>query len=290
VVGQRHLYGHTATPYDEDSASKAIGSRSTWSTRIYDTMPVKDHVDDLKIDIVAFEARFNDGYRYLDRCGECLVQIQHHDRAWVVQGVNPQAGHLKNDARSALLTISPGALILQRLNMPIQHRGADAIVEQLAAEAEAVYEIIMDTLNINETTRVGARFRFLAEAETLEQADRFLMRGVQSDLLARVQEVTGSSIRDAALVYVVEDLESGHRRRVEIASQILQKPGEPPYAGFPDPSQKAGVSIDIDTFTRPRIGHFERFSMFSQNTFIRSSRIATEMFIWFRELQAGRTR
>ena len=96
--------------------------------------------------------------------------------------------------------------------------GSDKFVETLAEEAEANYQIVTDALKVTDTTRIGARFRFLAEADSLEDADRFLRQRMISPLSDAVEAATQSKLRDASVVYVVEDLESGRRKRVEISS------------------------------------------------------------------------
>ena len=248
-------------------------------------MAVRAYSEKLKIEILAFEVRFMDGYRYLDRCGETIVQIRKHDDAWLPYTPNPQGGVLKNEKKNLGLTMSTlGMAIHHVANTPIAFQGAEAIVEGLGREAEAVYEIATSALNVSETTRVGFRCRFLAEADSLEEADRFVSRGMVSPILERVEQATHSTLRDSAVVYVVEDLESGERRRVEIASSLTQRPGEAPPTGFGQESRQAFVAVDIDTFTRPALGHFERSNIYIQKTYLRSAMIAKEIFEWLRLL------
>jgi len=255
-----------------------------------DSMAVRAYPEKMKIDILAFEARYKDGYRYLDRCGETLVQIQRHDRSWVVLGVNPQSGQLRNEDLNMLLTITHAGVILQLLKSPIEMTGAEKVVQTFAHEAEAVYEITTGALNVTDTTRVGARFRFLAEADSLEEADRFLRRGMASTLLDKVEEATQSKLRDGSVVYFVEDLESGRRKRLEISSQVHQKPGESPYTGIDPESHTGFVAVDIDTFTRPETGHYQRSNMFIQESYLSARTSGLEIFEWFRRLPAVKPR
>ena len=136
---------------------------------------------------------------------------------------------------------------------------------------------------MDDTTRIGARFRFLAEADTLEDADRFLRQPMISDLSGAVEAATKSKMRNASAVYVVEDLESGRRKRVEISSVLQHKPSDTPYTGL-DPESRSGfVSVDIDTFTRPDKGHYPRSNMFIQESYQAAQDSAVEILKWFRQ-------
>ena len=44
-----------------------------------------------------FSARFAQGYRYLDRCGEAMVRLERNlDKGWVTGDINPTAGNMRN--------------------------------------------------------------------------------------------------------------------------------------------------------------------------------------------------
>jgi hypothetical protein len=254
------------------------------------TMAVRANRDKMKVDTLAFEARYQDGFRYLDHCGEALVQIQRRSRLWVVNNVGTHSGQLRNEELNLLLTFNHVGLGIQVLKSPIEMVGSDKLVEILGQEAEATYQIITDTLKLTDTTRVGARFRFLAEADSLEDADRFLRQGMTSPLSEAVEAATGSKFRDASVSCVVEDLESGRRKRIEIVSVLQQKPTDSQYTGFDPESRAAFVAIDIDTFTRPGTGHYPRSSMFIQESYIGAQSAAMEILEWFRRPQSVKRR
>lgn len=245
-------------------------------------MAVHAYVERMKLGTLAFEARFKDGYRYLDRCGESIVQIQSHNSSWLPSSVNPMAGALRNEEKNIQLVMNTQGLAFNFYKFPINLNGIETFVQSYALEAEAVYHIVVRALKVTETTRVGARFRFQAEADTLEEADRFVCNGVRSPLLDQIETSSRSRLRDAGVVYVVEDPESGYRRRVEIVSQVSQKMGEAPPTGLDREEGTGAVVIDIDTFTRPEQGHFENAGMFIQESFNRSRIIGMETFEWLR--------
>lgn len=251
-------------------------------------MAVHTYVDRIKLGTLAFEARFKDGYRYLDRCGEAIVQIQSHNPFWLPQGANPMAGNLRNEDLNMILSLNIIGLSMNLSKSPVDPDGTT--VERYAGEAEALYEIVIKALGVTQTTRVGARFRFLAEADTLEEADRFVCNGARSPLVDHIEQCTNSRLIDAGVAYLVEDPESGYRRRVEVVSHVPQKAGEPPFTGLDREGRTGAVAIDIDTFTRPGRGHFERASLFIQDCFSRSQSICRETFEWLRQRQPAKSR
>lgn len=252
-------------------------------------MAVHSHVERMKIETLAFETRFRDGYRYLDHCGETIVRIRSRNPCWAVTSVNVVGGQLRNDDLNMALNLSSFSMSVNLLKPPIDVHGVEPKVEAYAKEAEAIYEIVTRALRVTETTRVGARFRFVAPADTLEEADRFICRGMDSPLLEKLKESTRSELRDAAVAFVLADQESGHRRRIEIVSQTSQKPGDDPYTGLDGELRTGSVVVDIDTFTRPERGHLERSSLFIQKSYLRAGVIAMELFEWLR-LQQPTTR
>lgn len=247
-------------------------------------MTVHAHEEKIRLTIAAFEARYENGYRYLDHCGETIVRIRQLDRRWILgtTAQNMPAGTaMANQDRG--LTLGFGS---ERLNIGVQGEcplsGGEKKVEELGVQGEALYELIMGCIKAPETTRIGIRYRFTAPADSLEDADQFVSRGAKSPMLDAVLKATHSDLRDAALYFVVEDRATGHRRRIAMESQVMQKAGEPPFTGLGTEGD-AAVSVDIDTFTRPESGHFQKCNFFIQNSYTRSRTIALELFQWLKQ-------
>src|SRR5262249_15282702 len=131
------------------------------------------------------------------------------------------------------------------------------------------------------TTRVGARFLFLAPADSLEEADRFVQRGASSPLLDALSEKAKAQPVDAQVVCVLDDADSGYRRRIQLSSVVIeQKPEDPPYLGLPGDPGSGGVAVDIDTYTRPEEEHFAKVSLFVQESYLKSRALAADIFRW----------
>lgn len=247
-------------------------------------MTVHSHEEKLELTVMAFEARYENGYRYLDHCGEAIIRIRHHDRSWVL-GTIVRDMPIATAMRSEKLGLGLG-FSSDKFHISVQNSftltDGEKKVQLLGTEAEALYELITESIRAPETVRIGVRYRFTAPADSLEEADRFMSRGAKSPLLDVVLKSTRSQLRDSAMFYVVEDHESGYRRRVAIESQVTLNPGDPAYTGL-GTTGKAAVCIDIDTFTRPESGHFQKTNLFIQNNYMRSRAIAMELFQWLKQ-------
>ncbi len=232
---------------------------------------------------MAFEVRYSEGYRYLDHCGETLNRIRRHDRSWIVNAVNPGAGQMLNDRKNLLLVFSNERINVGLSNPPIPLNEAAKFCEKFGAECESLYSIIVNTIGVTETTRVGFRVVLSAESDTLEESDRFVSKGARSPFLDKLKEISQSELRDASMAYALEDVQHGTRRRITVSSQAVVKPEDVPDTGLGSHAGTGSVLIDIDTFTRPESGHFPSSNMFIQNNMIRSRSIALETLQWLRQ-------
>ena len=105
-------------------------------------MTIRASRENLKIDVVAFEARYKDGYRYLDHCGETIVQVQHRNPQWVVNNATSHSGQLRNDDLNMSLIFGTTGAAFSISKTPIEMKDAGSVVEKFAREAEAIYQII----------------------------------------------------------------------------------------------------------------------------------------------------
>ena len=232
--------------------------------------------------MVAFEARYEDGYRYLDRCGEILVRVRQHSSAWVMNIVTPNVSQLQNAKNKFNMSFG-----YERLNVDIPNGvdlgNAEQVIEEFGRESEVIYGIVMPLIGVADTTRIGVRIRFSAPADNLEEADRFVARGAKSPLLTAVEHATGSNLRDARIAYILEDPNTGVHYRIEIISQLTPAAGEKLPTGLPGDTGTGAVCIDIDTYTRPSSGHFEKVGVHIQTSYLRSWTIAQEILLWLRQ-------
>jgi len=246
-------------------------------------MAVHAYIEKIMLTAMAFEARYDDGLRYIDHCGETISRIRKYDKSWVFIGANANTGTMLNKPSELALSFGIDRLNVARQEPAMLENGEEK-AEVLGRQCESLYEIIVQGIRVPETSRVGIRYRFTAPSDTLEEADRFVNRGVKSPLLETVLKSTKSAIRDSAVSYVVEELESGYRRRIVIETQVTVPAGAPVHTGL-EKTGDAAVSIDIDTFTRPESGNFQKSNLFIQNNYNRSRLIALDIFNWLRQQQ-----
>ncbi len=248
-------------------------------------MTVHARESTLRLIAMIFEARYDEGYRYLDRSGEIIVRIRRHKPAWVVAGLAQQFVQMQLAQHKLVLNIGTEKLDLS-VSEPLDLAEAEKRTRVLGQEAEDVYQTVVEVLSSPNTTRVGVRFGFLAPADSLEDADRFVAKTVKSPLLDAVLNATKGELWDAMTAYQVYNPDSKLRHKLQLLSAIVQqKPGEGPYMGFPGDPGTGGVVVDIDSYTRPEKGHFAKPSVFIQEAYLRSRRTAIDLFNWLLEHQ-----
>lgn len=250
-------------------------------------MPVKSGQDDIKLLNVAFEARYSEGFRVLDHGGKTLVALQKSHPLWTVRnaGAVSKLQHqdlpftAKFDAQSFAITVS-GA----NWESP-QASGSQKVVEQLASEAEVLYELIVGELSVPDTTRVGVLFTFGAPSDSAEASDRFVCKSLQGEFVSELETMTSSQFIDSECKFTLED-EFGYRRHFRIFS-LAQQPSQfsPIRHGFPDPDVAGFVAFELDTFTRPPSGHFANVRRFINDQFAKSSSYSRKWFESARQKQ-----
>ncbi|HJT76145.1 MAG TPA: hypothetical protein VJ739_02995 [Gemmataceae bacterium] len=243
-------------------------------------MAVHTQEGSLKVLAMIFEARYDEGYRFLDHAGELLVRIKRHRPSWAVLSLAQKTVSLVHQELHLLANIG-----VEKIDVSVTERlgllQADKQARILGDAAEEFYNLALEVLKIPRTTRVGTRFAFLAPSDSLEEADRFMRRAASSPMLDAVVEQTKSEAREGQFVYVLDDLQSGHRRRVTLLSAVIeQKPEDPPFVGLPGDSGSGGVAVDLDTYTRPEEAHFAKVSMFVQENYGKSRSQARGLFTW----------
>jgi hypothetical protein len=247
-------------------------------------MSVQTHPASLKVLRIVFEARYDEGYRYLDRCGETVVRIRKHSSAWLVGPVNPQGGVISNNAESLTLNMGNESMLVATTE-EFEYEKAEKKVDVLAREAEALYGIIVETLSVPNTTRVGLRSQFFAPADSLEEANRFMSKAAASPLSEALRDETRMDVRNASMVYVLEDPKTGLRRRVDVSAVARLLAGAPPITGLASDQGSGGVVVDIDTLTRPERGHLPKAGFFITNNYLRERSLAAYVFRWLLEHQ-----
>lgn len=248
-------------------------------------MAVNIHSAALRVVAVHFEARYDEGYRYLDRCGETLVRVMKRSPSWLVGGANPTRANLTNHELKLAMSFSHESLVVgftDELDLTV----VSERVERLSQEAEAFYRIVIETLKVPNTTRVGLRCQLIAPADSLEEAAQFMTRGFASPFRDALVQHTRLEPRNATMLYVLEDAESGLRRKIEVSSGARVLSGTPALTGLATDKGSGVVLADVDTFTRPDTGHLPRVDLFVIENYAAGSEMATYALEWLRQHQS----
>ena len=238
--------------------------------------------DNPLVSMITCEMRFDDAYRYLDRCGNTISRIRNFDKQWVSTEPNPQTSALVHPGFG--LSMSLGT---ERMNVSknedtwVKLGKARDVVENLADQVEPLYEIVTETIDIPNTTRIGVRFVFIAPTNSLEDSERALVMMPQSPLSDFILRMRNADLFGVSTRYRIEEPDTGYRRSINIFPVSRLKVGMQRPMGFSDDvASETGVSIDIDTYTRPASGHFQDTAMYIKKSFNSSYDIAFKIFEW----------
>src|SRR5712691_1580952 len=72
---------------------------------------------------IHFTLRFVQGYRYLDRCGECMVRLENNlAEGWIPHESTRTSGTLRNDTLGMIAQFNSDALSVQQMEfMSFEH-------------------------------------------------------------------------------------------------------------------------------------------------------------------------
>jgi hypothetical protein len=247
-------------------------------------MPVHTEDNNFKVLAMIFEARYDEGFRFLDHAGELLVKMRKIDPSWTVALVTPTVVRLVNQEQR--LTLNVGTEKIDVSTEKLSLSDADKKARPLGEATERFYHLSLDVLKLPRTLRVGSRFLFLAPSDSLEEADRFMWRSTVSPLSEAVLELTKSRATESQITYVVDDNDSGNRRRITLGSVILeQKPEDAPFLGLPGDRGSGGIVVDIDVYCRPEESHLAKASLFVQDSYLKARSQASAILTWMRGRQ-----
>ena len=103
-------------------------------------MGVQIHEKGLKVIAMIFEARYEEGFRYLDHAGELLVRIKKQDPSWAVTAVGQQLARLTHSRHKLALNIGTEKLdvsVTEQLDLT----QAEQQTRAMGDSAEAVLEL-----------------------------------------------------------------------------------------------------------------------------------------------------
>jgi len=157
---------------------------------------------------IVFELRFASGHRYLDRCGETLIEIEERLPDWVPQEISPSRGSLANLSKNIVFNFNSYKLDSGQ----DEPKGTEYFREQTAL----LTDIVCKTLSLSRFIRIGVRLYFLFPAESMDSAEEMVRQSRFVDISAKLRDTCGSKVRAQKHVVIFESGNEG--RRIEIGA------------------------------------------------------------------------
>lgn len=240
-------------------------------------MAIQINQEKIRIHRIVFQARYTEGFRFLNRSGELLLRIRSERPEWQFQADFGQI-MLNHKAERLNARISVDDVNVS-FGQPIDLKEGQKKVETFAQAADWLYETVVDAILSPRTIRVGIYFQFIAPADSIEECDRLTWKVLESPLQKWVTTATNCKPVEAVGVYFVEDAETGIRRSIHLSSSVFdQPPGAQPPMGFDDVAGNGCLSLESDTYARPNEGHYPKIRMFVQEQYALAKKAALEIF------------
>jgi hypothetical protein len=124
---------------------------------------------------LVFEARYNYGYNYLDRCGKILNRIAREHGEWVPSSqVSPQNAPLYSMKNECKFVFGPVAV-----NFSINRTNSDTIildeeVHDFAIQCEEMTAVVVDELELKDFSRIGFRAWYYFPFDSKIESDAWL--------------------------------------------------------------------------------------------------------------------
>ena len=166
---------------------------------------------DLILHRIVFEARYLQGYRYLDRCGETMVDIESSNPDWKLNNVNVNSGQMVNVNENITLSFNIDKLDLSKNNVE------DKNVTPFLTHSVALTKIISKNLGIERFSRYGLRYWLLLPVKSATEGRKILSKCKTFSVNKEIEEIFKSKIKDAGAVIVLEDKNYGHRISISMA-------------------------------------------------------------------------
>jgi len=165
---------------------------------------------------IVFEARYFQGYRYLDRCGEVMIEIENQLKGWLAKDVSPVVGRMVYPKENMVFNFSSLKLDLA------QYQVKDFKYDNFLKFSKETFSIVSKNLGIKEYVRFGLRHWLLYPVDSMNKGREILSKCKTYSINSELEKMFNGKIKDSSIVIVVEKEDSGHR----IALSLVHKEGE----------------------------------------------------------------
>lgn len=172
---------------------------------------------DLILQKIVFEARYKQGYRYLDRCGETMIEAENKIKGWIAGQAVPTSGYMVNEAENMLFNFSCLKLDLS------QHYANINDYENFINYSIKFFDLVSRNLGLKNYLRFGLRYWFLYPVDSAETGRKLLHKSHIFSDNKEVEEIFGKKVKDKSAVIVLE--EGGKGTRISLALALALKKG-----------------------------------------------------------------
>lgn len=174
---------------------------------------------------IVFELRYARGHRYLDRCGETLIEIEEKLPEWVPIEITPSRGSLVNLSKDISFNFNSYKLDASQDDP----KKTAEFVEQVAP----LVDIVCKNLSLSEFIRIGVRFYYLLPTDSMENAEKMVQQTNFVNIAQKLIEACGSNITAQKHIVIFENENEG--RRIEFGAVRREEGRIPPQLISADP-------------------------------------------------------
>lgn len=144
-----------------------------------------------------FEARYDRGYRYLDRCGDVMVILEDalpsvsDNNVWMPDEMQPKGARMKCPELDVILVFDTYRICLDQNPADVEC--------PFTKIAKYAYDTVISKFDIRKTTRLGNRKLYIIPTDSIEKAEAFSAQkaplgnwpvSISDDMKSRICEVT----------------------------------------------------------------------------------------------------
>lgn len=165
----------------------------------------------LLLEQIVFEARYKQGYRYFDRCGETMIEIEDKIEGWSAEGISEATARMKNEEERMFFNFGSSKLDLA------QYGTKDLDCKNFFSDLKNFFNIVSRDLGIKEYLRFGLRYWFLYPIDSPDEGRRILSRCKTFSINKDIEELFGKKITDTSITIMLEQEQKGHRISLSMA-------------------------------------------------------------------------
>ncbi len=213
--------------------------------------------DDLYLNRVILEFRYDGGFLYWDKCGETILDIQSNFPEWNWEGISTELARLKNHTRNM-------ELVFNYKNIRFIQNEVENL-NQFKEAASKITPIIVKSLEINKFKRIGNRYQYVFPLENPEQGKKIIRESslikIPEGKLALFGE---NSIKTNFIVHIENE---NYRYRIELVG--IERVEVPKNIKIDERfNPKYGLRVDVDIATINKVNALD----FDCSSFIQSSK------------------